>query len=238
MRVLTAPQAEASTQVRLEIGLLLDCRNQRLVDCLLVRNALGIDVLLLRCCLTLLEECILALALLLLARPVLVLAHAVQDFGVEVRDIDGCACRNYVAVVDAAQGNAVGLEGTGDQENALLELAQKDDALAREAPGEEDEDGAGLQRLAVLGGVGCLAGLVSLACDRHLAALRSRSFLRHEELLLLESGTGAYLLHLRLLLRRVVARGLLFTSSSRHCEVVDSELQLDFELSDFSSLSL
>lgn len=177
MGVLAAPQAEASAQVRLEVRLLLDCRNQRLVDLLLVRNALGIDVLLLGCCLALLEERILALALLLLARPVLVLAHAVQDFGIEVGDIDGCAGRNNVAVVDAAQGNAVGLEGTGDQENALLELAQENDTLTRKATGEKDEDGSGLQRLAVFGGVGGLAGLVLLACDQHIAAPRLHSAL-------------------------------------------------------------
>lgn len=37
--------------------------------------------------------------------------------------------------------------------------------------------------------------------------------------MLLGIGIGAYLLHDRLLLRRVVARGLLFTGSSRHCEL-------------------
>jgi hypothetical protein len=172
---LAGPQAEAGSQVGLEIRLLLDSGNQRLVDGLLVRNALGIDILLLGCGLALLKEGVLALALLLLARPVLVLAHTVQDFVVEVRDIDGCAGRNYVAVVDAAQGNAVGLEGTGNQEDTLGELAQKNDALAREATGEEDEDGAGLERLAVLGGVCGLAGLSLLAYDQHIAASPNRN---------------------------------------------------------------
>jgi hypothetical protein len=163
--VLAAPQAEAGAQVLLKVGLLLDCCHQCLVDSLLVCNALRVDILLLGCCLALLKERILTLALFLLARPVLVLAHAVQNFGVEVRDIDRCAGRDYVAVVDAAQRDAIGLERSGDQEDALVELAQQNDALAGEATGEEDEDCARLERLAVLGGVGCLAGLLLLAYD-------------------------------------------------------------------------
>jgi hypothetical protein len=163
--VLTAPQAEAGAQVLLEVGLLLDCCHQRLVDSLLVRNALRVDILLLGCCLALLEEGILALALLLLTCPVLVLAHAVEDFGVEVRDIDRCAGCDYVAVVDAAQRDTVGLERSSNEENALVKLAQQDNALAGEATGEEDQDCAGLERLAVLGGVSGLAGLRLSACD-------------------------------------------------------------------------
>lgn len=170
--MLAAPQAEAGAEVLLEIRLLLDGGHQRLVDSLLVRNALGVDVLLLRCCLALLEESILALAILLLAGPVLVLAHAVEDFGVQVRDIDRCAGRNYIAVVDAAQRDAVGLEGSGDQEDTLVKLAQQDNALSREATGEEDQDCAGLERFAVLGGVGSLAGLRSSACALATSQLR------------------------------------------------------------------
>ena len=60
---------------------------------------------------------------------------------------------------DAAQGHAIGLEGAGDEENALFELAQKHDALATESTREEDEDGAGGERLAVFGGVCRLARL-------------------------------------------------------------------------------
>ena len=165
VRVLATPQAEASAQVCLQIRLLLDRRNQSLINSLLVRDALGINILLLRCGLALLKECIFALALLLLARPVLVLAHAVQDLGVEVRDIDRCTGRDYIAVVNATQGNAVGLEGTGDQENTLRELTQEDNALAGEATGEEDQDGTRLEGITVFGGVSGLAGLVLLACD-------------------------------------------------------------------------
>jgi hypothetical protein len=68
-------------------------------------------------------------------------------------------------VVDAAQRDTVGLEGPSDQEDTLVKLAQQDNALAGEATGEEDQDCAGLERLAVLGGVSGLAGLRLSACD-------------------------------------------------------------------------
>lgn len=62
-------------------------------------------------------------------------------------------------MVYAAERHAVGFEGAGDEENALGELAEQDNALAAEAAGEEDEDGAGCEGVAVFGGVGGLAGL-------------------------------------------------------------------------------
>jgi hypothetical protein len=64
-------------------------------------------------------------------------------------------------VVYAAKGHTVGLEGTGDEENTLRELAQEDNTLAGEATREEDEDCAGLEGVAVFGGVGGLARLLS-----------------------------------------------------------------------------
>jgi hypothetical protein len=62
-------------------------------------------------------------------------------------------------VVDATERYTVRLEGAGDEENALFELAQKHDALAAESTREEDEDGAGGERFAVFGGVCRLARL-------------------------------------------------------------------------------
>ena len=41
-------------------------------------------------------------------------------------------------MVDAAQWDTVRLEGAGDEENALGELAEENDALAAETAGEED----------------------------------------------------------------------------------------------------
>jgi hypothetical protein len=46
-------------------------------------------------------------------------------------------------MIDASEGYTVRLEGAGDEEDALLELAQQDDALTAETAGKEDEDGAG-----------------------------------------------------------------------------------------------
>lgn len=158
MRPLVAPQAKARTQVRLQIRRLLDISHERLVH-LLVLYPLRIRVLLLRRRLAVLEEVVLAFALYLLARPVLVLAHALDDVGVHARNVNDGRCGDHVAVVDAAQRNAIALEGAGDEENALLELAQEDDALASESAGEEDQDGAGCERVAVLGGVCGFAGL-------------------------------------------------------------------------------
>jgi len=158
MRPIAAPQSEASTQVRLQIRSPLNISHKRLVHLLLVFYPLRIRLLLCGC-LAVLEEVVLALAVLLLARPVLVLADARDDFLVQAGDVDDGRGRDDVAVVDATQWDAVGLEGAGDEEHALFELAQEHDALAAEAAGEEDQDGSWGERLAVLGGVGCLARL-------------------------------------------------------------------------------
>lgn len=161
MGLLVSPQAERRAQIRLQIGNLANVRNERLVHLLLVLYPLGINLLLLRLGigLALLEEGLLALALLLLARPVRVLARAVQHLVVHARDVDDRLGRNDVAVVDAAQRHTVGFVGAGDEEDALRELAEENDVLAAEAAGEEDQDGAGLERLAVFGWLGRLAGL-------------------------------------------------------------------------------
>lgn len=83
-------------------------------------------------------------------------------------------------MVDAAEGDAVGFERAGDEEDALGELAEQDDALTAETAGEEDEDGAGGERVAVFGGVGGLAGLWVRLVDvsgvlRGLSSLIARS---------------------------------------------------------------
>jgi len=68
-------------------------------------------------------------------------------------------CGNNVAGVHAAERNTIGFEGTGDEEDSLAQGLEEHDALAAEATGEEDEDGAGLERWAELGWVLGLAGL-------------------------------------------------------------------------------
>lgn len=157
--LLVAPQAEACTQIRLEIGHLLDVRHERLVHLLLVLYPLRFRVFLLGCCFALLEEVVLALAVLLLACPVFVLADTLYDFIIHTRDIDDGGGSNHVTVVYSAERDAIGLERAGDEKNALGELAHEYDALAAESTGEEDQDCAGCERVAVFGGVGGLAGL-------------------------------------------------------------------------------
>jgi len=160
MRPITAPQGKARAQVSLQIRHLADISHQHLIHSLLVRNLLRINLLLLGS-LAVLEEVIFSLSLaILFAGPVLVLGNLVEDRAVDTSDIYDGRSGDDVSVVDAAEGDAIGLEGTGDKENAFGEVAQEHDALAAEATGEEDEDGAGLEGLAVLGRVDGLAGLV------------------------------------------------------------------------------
>ena len=139
MRPLVPPQTKAGTQISLKIRHFLDACQHRLIHLLLVLNALRVDILLGGRLSAIVEKGIF-IARLLLARPVGVFAHTGNDIGVDGRDINDSRGGNDVAVVDAAQGHAVGLEGARDEENALVELAQKHDALAAEAAREKDED--------------------------------------------------------------------------------------------------
>lgn len=100
-------------------------------------------------------------ALFSFARPVRVCAYAGDERFVEACDVDDGGGGDDVAVVYAAEGYAVGFEGPCDEEDALVELAQEDDALAAEAAGEEDEDCARGERVAVFGGV---CGFARLNC--------------------------------------------------------------------------
>jgi hypothetical protein len=146
--LVTLSQAEGAAEVATEVLDLLDVGDQRLVDSLLVRSAGAGDLLLLGL-LSLLEESFLASLLLsLIGSEVLGLGDLVDLLAVETSNVDLEGGGDDVAGVDPAQGNAVDLEGAGDEEDTLVEGLQEDDALAAEAAGEEDEDGAGLQRLA------------------------------------------------------------------------------------------
>lgn len=110
--------------------------------------------------LSLLEEGLLTgLLLLLLADEVLGLRDLLNLRGVEARDVDLEGRRDDVARVDPAEGDAVDLEGTGDEEDALVEGLEEDDALAAEAAGEQDQDRAGLEGGAGAPGAESLAGL-------------------------------------------------------------------------------
>jgi len=81
----------------------------------------------------LLKECLLALLLLCLVRtPVLAVGDLLEGFAIETLYIYGCASCDDIAGIDTSEGNAIKLEGTGDEENTLVEVFEEDDTLATE----------------------------------------------------------------------------------------------------------
>jgi len=164
-------EAERGGEVAGEHVDLLDVGNQRLVDGLLVGRPAAGNLLLLcivsvlplspvrastpdtGCSylglLSLLEEGILASLLLGLLggevlRPRDLLNLGLVDAGKV--DLDGCG--DDVSRVDATKGNTVDLEGAGDEQDALVEVLEQDDALAAEPTSEQDQDGTGLEGVA------------------------------------------------------------------------------------------
>lgn len=110
--------------------------------------------------LSLLEECLLAGLLLgLLADEVLGLGHLVDLLGVDAGQVNLLGGGDDVSGVHSSQRDAVDLEGAGDEQDALVEGLEEDNALAAEAAGEQDQDGAGLQGVARLPGADGLADL-------------------------------------------------------------------------------
>lgn len=110
--------------------------------------------------LALLEESLLRLLLgLLLLGEVIGSSDLLEGLGVNTGDVDALGGGDHIAGVDTAEGNAVDLEGAGDEENTLVEVLEEDDTLATEAASEEDEDGTGLEGLADLSGADRLANL-------------------------------------------------------------------------------
>ena len=159
-------QAEGGAEVADEERLLLEVGEDGAVDRLLVLGAAGGDLLglwinvsMMRTIrlllsemsylglLALLEESLLTLGLrLLLSGEVGVATDLLDDGRLDARDVNLGACCDNVAGVDASEGNTVDLEGAGDEENTLGEVLEEDDTLAAETAGEEDQDGAGLER--------------------------------------------------------------------------------------------
>lgn len=110
--------------------------------------------------LALLEESLLGLLLsLLLLGEVVGSRDLLEGLGVNTGNVDTLGGGDNVASVDTAEGNAVDLEGAGDEENTLVEVLEEDDTLATEAASEEDQDGTGLEGLADLSGADRLADL-------------------------------------------------------------------------------
>ena len=111
--------------------------------------------------LSLLEECLLILALVLLALcEVTFRADLLKHASIHAAHIHLLTRSDHIAGVDTAEGHAIGFERASDEEDALGEGLEEDNALAAEAACEEDEDGAGLERAAEDGWAGCFAGLV------------------------------------------------------------------------------
>jgi hypothetical protein len=127
---------------------------------LIGKKTLGVEMKTHLGLLALLEESLLGLLLgLLLLGEVLRGGDLLDGLGVDTGDVDALGGGDHVAGVDTAEGNAVDLEGSGDEEDTLLEVLEEDDTLATEATSEEDQDGTGLEALADLGGTQSLANL-------------------------------------------------------------------------------
>lgn len=111
--------------------------------------------------LSLLEESLLAGLLLLglLANKVLGLGDLVDLLGVDTGQVNLLGGGDDVSGVDSSQGHTVDLEGTGDEQNTLVEGLEENDTLATEAASQQDQDGAGLQGGAGLPGADGLANL-------------------------------------------------------------------------------
>ena len=95
---------------------------------------------------SLLHESLLTLLLpaLLLPSKVLWAGDLIHGLLIQSADIDFRRRSDDISGVHSSDGYAVDLEGTGYEQGAFLEMLEKDDSLAAEATGEEDEDGAGL----------------------------------------------------------------------------------------------
>lgn len=82
--------------------------------------------------------------------------HLVGDLGdINLGNVDLGGGGDGVNLVDALEGNTVPLVRAGYKQETRLELLKEDNAMATEATGGKDEDGASLDALAELGGV-CL----------------------------------------------------------------------------------
>lgn len=104
----------------------------------------------------------------LLPREVSLLADLLDRLVVDALQVHLHRRRDHVARVDPPQGDAVDFVGAGDEEDALREVLEEDDALAAETAGEEDEDGAGGEGGAGAGGFDGFADLHGELCQRGL----------------------------------------------------------------------
>ena len=113
MRPIPLPQSKAATKIATKHRLLLNSRQQRLINLLLILHARTLRLRLLL--LTLTEKLLLTALLIRLLVPseIVVSAHFVNCAVVDPLEIYARFGRDYVAGVYAAQGHAIDFEGAG-----------------------------------------------------------------------------------------------------------------------------
>jgi hypothetical protein len=110
--------------------------------------------------LALLEESLFTSLLLSLLGGEVLGSRNLLDLGlVDASKVDLERGGDDVSGVDTAKGNTVDLEGTGDEENTVVEGLEEDDTLATEATGQKNQDGTGLEGAAGSPRAEGLAGL-------------------------------------------------------------------------------
>ena len=159
MRLITLPQAEAATEVRCQHLLLLNARQQRLIDLLLVLHPRALRLALLLLAVT--EELLLAALFIRFLVPLEVIftTDFVDGGLINALDVYRGLGGDDIAGVDSAEWDAVDFEGAGYEQYALVEDLDEDDAFAAESAGEEDEDFAGCEGCSGLVWVDRFAGL-------------------------------------------------------------------------------
>jgi len=146
VRLVVSREREAGVQVFLDIG--FDVLADGTIDGLLGSDTLGGDTGL---GLLLSEEFPGALVT-LSAR--FTSEEGIVDLGdINTGEVHGGGGGDGVNLVDALKRDTVDLVGSGDKEEAGVESLEENDALSTETSGEEDENAAGFESLAELGGL-------------------------------------------------------------------------------------
>jgi hypothetical protein len=90
----------------------------------------------------LLEELLLALLLFApLPCEVLVTGYFIDLSLVNAREVNFVRCGNDISSIDSPERDAIDLEWTSNEENALIKNLQENDTLASETASEENENG-------------------------------------------------------------------------------------------------
>lgn len=109
---------------------------------------------------SLLEESFLSLLfLVLLLGEIIRSRHFLKNGLVNTGEIDPTAGGDNVASVHPPEWHAIDLEGTCNKENTLGQVFEKDDTLAAESTGKQNQDSTGLETLSRFGRIDGLADL-------------------------------------------------------------------------------